>query len=50
MKGSKYLSELVDVSNLHTDKLNIIEAPTGSGKSYFVECYTLSRVEKSPKI
>ena len=35
MKGSKYLSELVDVSSLKKDKLNIIRAPTGSGKTYF---------------
>lgn len=35
MTGSKYLSELVDVKLLQQDKLNIIKAPTGSGKSYF---------------
>ena len=35
MKGSKYLSEMVDVSLLKKDKLNIIKAPTGSGKTYF---------------
>ena len=35
MKGSKYLSEIVDVSLLKKDKLNIIKAPTGSGKTYF---------------
>lgn len=35
MKGSKYLSEMVDVSLLKRDKLNIIKAPTGSGKTYF---------------
>lgn len=35
MKGSKYLSEMVDVSLLKKDKLNIINAPTGSGKTYF---------------
>ena len=35
MKGSKYLSEMVDVSSLKKDRLNIIKAPTGSGKTYF---------------
>ena len=35
MKGSKYLSEMVDVSLLKKDRLNIIKAPTGSGKTYF---------------
>ncbi len=35
MKGSKFLSEMVDVSLLKKDKLNIIKAPTGSGKTYF---------------
>lgn len=35
MTGTKYLSELVDVSLLQQDKLNIIKAPTGSGKTYF---------------
>lgn len=35
MKGSKYLSELVDVSRLRRNKLNIITAPTGCGKTYF---------------
>lgn len=35
MKGSKYLSEMVDISLLKKDKLNIIKAPTGSGKTYF---------------
>ena len=35
MKGTKYLSELVDCSVLQKDQLNIIKAPTGSGKSYF---------------
>ena len=35
MKGSKYLSEMVDVSMLLRDKLNIIQAPTGSGKTFF---------------
>ena len=35
MKGSKYLSEMVDITLLKKDKLNIIKAPTGSGKTYF---------------
>ena len=35
MVGSKYLSELVSVDMLATDKLNVIKAPTGSGKTYF---------------
>ncbi len=35
MKGSKYLSELVDLNMLRQDKLNIIQAPTGSGKTFF---------------
>lgn len=35
MTGSKYLSELVDCSALQKGKLNIIKAPTGSGKTYF---------------
>ena len=33
--GTEYLSELVDLSLLQKDKLNIIKAPTGSGKTYF---------------
>jgi len=35
MTGTKYLSELVDCSALQKGRLNIIKAPTGSGKSYF---------------
>lgn len=35
MIGNKYLSELVDCSTLQKEKLNIIKAPTGSGKTYF---------------
>lgn len=35
MKGSKYLSELVDCSTFQKGKLNLIEAPTGCGKTYF---------------
>ena len=45
MKGSKYLSELVDICDLHTNELNIIEAPTGSGKSYFALSYIPSLVD-----
>ena len=39
MFGSKYLSELVSIDMLQKDKLNIIEAPTGSGKTYFALNY-----------
>ena len=39
MKGSKYLSDLVDTSLLKKDMLNIIQAPTGSGKTYFALTY-----------
>lgn len=35
MTGTKYLSELVDSSALQKGKLNVIKAPTGSGKTYF---------------
>lgn len=35
MLGTKYLSELVKPDMLAKDKLNIIKAPTGSGKTYF---------------
>ena len=35
MRGIKYLSELIDLSTLKTDALNIVKAPTGSGKTYF---------------
>lgn len=35
MVGSKYLSELVTPDMLVRDKLNIVKAPTGSGKTYF---------------
>lgn len=35
MLGTKYLSELVTPDMLVKDKLNIIKAPTGSGKTYF---------------
>lgn len=35
MVGTKYLSELVDVTALQKGKLNILKAPTGSGKTYF---------------
>lgn len=39
MKGTKYLSELVDVREFEKSKLNIIKAPTGSGKTYFALNY-----------
>lgn len=45
MKGTKYLSELVDVCDLHTNELNVIQAPTGSGKSYFALSYIPSLVD-----
>ena len=35
MIGTKYLAELVKPEMLAKDKLNIIKAPTGSGKTYF---------------
>ena len=35
MKGSKYLSEVVDLSHLRKNRLNMIKAPTGSGKTVF---------------
>ncbi len=35
MKGTKYLSELVDLSLLKKNRLNMIKAPTGSGKTVF---------------
>lgn len=35
MLGTKYLSELVTPDMLVRDKLNIIKAPTGSGKTFF---------------
>ena len=35
MKGTKYLSDLVNIETLQKSKLNIIRAPTGSGKTYF---------------
>ena len=35
MKGTKYLSELVDFDQLSVNVVNIIMAPTGCGKTYF---------------
>ncbi|MGN0793853.1 MAG: DEAD/DEAH box helicase family protein [Aristaeellaceae bacterium] len=35
MTGTKYLSEVVKLDALQKDHLNIINAPTGSGKTYF---------------
>lgn len=45
MKGTKYLSELVDCSALQKGHLNVIKAPTGSGKSYFALNYIPSLTE-----
>lgn len=39
MVGTKYLSELVDVELFENNKLNVIKAPTGSGKTYFALSY-----------
>lgn len=39
MKGTKYLSDLVNANALQKSKLNIIRAPTGSGKTYFALNY-----------
>ena len=38
MTGTKYLSELVDSSALQKGTLNIIKAPTGSGKTWKPFC------------
>ena len=35
MIGTKYLSQLIDCSGLKKNSLNIVKAPTGSGKTYF---------------
>ena len=35
MLGTKYLSELVDFKQVYANRLNVIQAPTGSGKTYF---------------
>lgn len=35
MVGTKYLSEVIDISKLHKRDLNIIKAPTGCGKTWF---------------
>lgn len=45
MTGTKYLSELVDSTALQKGKLNVIKAPTGSGKTYFALNYIPSLVE-----
>lgn len=44
MKGTKYLSDLVNANALQKSKLNIIRAPTGSGKTYFALNYIPSLV------
>lgn len=45
MIGSKYLSELVDCSTFQKGKLNLIEAPTGCGKTAFALKYFPTLVE-----
>ena len=45
MLGTKYLSQLVSPSMLSQNKLNIIKAPTGSGKTYFALTAIPSAVE-----
>ncbi len=45
MKGTKYLSKLVDSSLFQKGKLNIIKAPTGSGKTYFALKYIPSLLD-----
>lgn len=45
MKGSKYLTELVDCSTFQKGKLNLIEAPTGCGKTAFALKYFPTLVE-----
>ena len=49
IKGTKYLSELVQMNLLQKNKLNIIKAPTGSGKTYFALTALPSTVEKSDR-
>ena len=46
IKGTKYLSELVQMNLLQKDKLNIIKSPTGSGKTYFALTAIPSTVKK----
>lgn len=46
IKGTKYLSELIQMNLLQKNKLNIIKAPTGSGKTYFALTALPSTVEK----
>lgn len=45
MKGSKFLAELVDCSTFQKGKLNLIEAPTGCGKTYFALIHVPSLVK-----
>lgn len=47
MTGTKYLSELVDFEKLYVNVVNIILAPTGSGKTYFA-LHTIPEVCKDP--
>lgn len=35
MKGSHYLSELIDLDTMKVNAINMVKAPTGSGKTYF---------------
>ena len=35
MKGTKYLDEAVNIKEIRSGRLNLIEAPVGSGKSHF---------------
>ena len=46
MKGSRFLTELVDCSTFQKGKLNLIEAPTGCGKTYFALKHIPSLVKK----
>ena len=47
MLGTKYLSELVNFNHLYLDELNIVQAPTGSGKTYFT-LHTIPEMCKDP--
>ena len=46
MKGSRFLTELVDCSTFQKGKLNLIEAPTGCGKTHFALKHIPSLVKK----
>lgn len=47
MLGTKYLSELVNFNHLFLDELNIVQAPTGSGKTFFA-LHTIPEICKDP--